>query len=74
MPGFRPSVVELLRTRKATLTDSGSIKSIPDVRGILATLEVVGVKVLTNSMESTAHLFDSECSSRCCSQACSRGS
>ena len=46
MPGFRPSVVELLRTRKATLTDSGSIKSIPDVRGILATLEVVGVKVL----------------------------
>ena len=46
VPGFRPSVVELLRTRKATLTDSGSIKSIPDVRGILATLEVVGVKVL----------------------------
>ena len=47
VPGFRPRVVELLRTRKAILTDSGSIKSIPEVRGILATLEVVGVKVLS---------------------------
>ena len=28
------------------LSDSGSMKSIPEVRGILATLEVVGVKVL----------------------------
>ena len=46
MPGFRPSVAELLRTRKAILMDSGSIKSIPEVRGMRATLEVVGVKVL----------------------------
>ena len=46
VPGFRSSVASLLRTRKAILSDSGSIKSIPEVRGILATLEVVGVKVL----------------------------
>ena len=47
VPGFRSSVASLLRTRKAILRLSGSIKSIPEVRGILATLEVVGVKVLS---------------------------
>ena len=46
MPGLRSSVASLLRTRKAILRLSGSMKSIPEVRGILATLEVVGVKVL----------------------------
>ena len=46
MPGFRPRVVELLRTRKAILTLSGSMKSIPEVSGILATRDVVGLKVL----------------------------
>ena len=46
MPGFRPRVVELLRTRKAILTLSGSMKSTPEVSGILATRDVVGVKVL----------------------------
>ena len=46
VPGFRPRVVELLRTRKAILIDSGSIKSIPLVSGILATRDVVGMKVL----------------------------
>ena len=47
VPGFRSSVASLLRTQKAILSDSGSMKSIPEVRGILATLEVVGVKVLS---------------------------
>ena len=46
VPGFRSSVASLLRTRKAILMLSGSMKSMPEVRGILATLEVVGVKVL----------------------------
>ena len=46
VPGFRPSVAELLRTRKAILMLSGSMKSIPEVSGILATREEVGVKVL----------------------------
>ena len=47
MPGLRSRVASLLRTRKAILMLSGSMKSIPLVRGIRATLDVVGVKVLS---------------------------
>ena len=43
VPGFRSRVAELFRTRKAILMLSGSMKSIPDVSGMRATLEVVGV-------------------------------
>ena len=44
MPGLRSRVASLLRTRKAILMLSGSMKSIPLVKGIRATLDVVGVK------------------------------
>ena len=42
VPGFRSSVASLLRTRKAILIDSGSMKSIPEVRGIQG-LQILGL-------------------------------
>ena len=46
-PSCRVPVVLLLRTVKASFTDSGSMKSMPLVRGMRQTLLVVGVKVLS---------------------------
>ena len=47
VPGNRSLVASLFLTLKAIFTLSGSMKSIPLVSGMRATLLVVGVKVLS---------------------------
>ena len=46
MSGWKSLVASLLTKRKAILMLSGSMKSLPEVKGMWATREVVGVIVL----------------------------